>query len=253
MEHPQGEVFADEQVAPPVRRRAVAAGEFHQQVPALGVRGELGVLAAGQRTRLTGQRARGESGVVRAGERVRLPGEEAGERLLTDDQVADAVFAPRRERDQVVLVAPVADAPRQAQFGIPSREAAPHVALWPHVVREGRQAHERLPDAGLALQPVPVAREKVEDPVPVRAAALVHANDRSASADARDLARHGVPGRHAAPESPDARPRFAHEARHRGLRDSEFPLNLRPGQKPAPPQEREELIDSPHRPLRSVA
>ena len=92
-QHLQSEVLADQQVTPPVRRRAVAAGKLHQQVTAFGIDGELGMLAAGRRAWLTGQHACGEAWVVRPGVWLRLPREEAVERLLPDDQVADAVLA----------------------------------------------------------------------------------------------------------------------------------------------------------------
>ena len=186
-------------------------------------------------------------GIVRPGAWLRLPREEAVERLLPDDEVADAVLAAHRQRDQLVVIAPVADASRQSQFRVEGREAAPDVALRPHVLHEGGQSGERLAVPRLSLQPASASREKVQDAMPVRVAALVHAEDGRMASEAGDLPRQSIASRHAPPEPTDARACLAHEARHHRLRDSEFPLNLLPAQKPTSPQDPRSRSTSLHR------
>ena len=113
-----------------------------------------------------------------------------------------------------------------------------------------RQLIDTVAIPRLSLQPVPASREKVQDTMLVRAAAPVHAEDRRMASEAGNLPGQCIASRHTPPEPTDARASFAHQARHRWLRDPEFPLNLLPAQEPTFPQDPEESIQALHRPLR---
>jgi hypothetical protein len=104
-----------------------------------------------------------------------------------------------------------------------------------YVLHEGGQSREWLIVPRCSLQPTPASREKVQDPMPVRVAALVHAEDRRMAAEAGDLPGQSIASRYTPPEPTDARASCAHEAGHHRLRNSEFPLNLLPSRKPTSP------------------
>ena len=78
---------------------------------------------------------------------------------------------------------------------------------------------------------------------------LVYAKDRRTKAEAGDLTKQSIASYHATTESKDTRSRFMQKARHHGLRDSEFPLNLFPTPEPIFPQNAKEPIKLLHRSL----